>query len=108
MAFMTSPPKTYYDMIDARLPNHGELLKELKKRGIPLDGSTEKNEPRLLLQIFSETQLGPVFFEYIQRKRDGLNPSLRDYYQTNPHFDIPWVHSGDGHKRCLLCLSGTS
>ena len=35
-----------------------------------MDGSTEDDDPRLLLQIFSETLLGPVFFEFIQRKRD--------------------------------------
>ena len=39
-------------------------------RGILLDGSTEDGDPRLLLQIFSETQIGPVFFEFIQRKKD--------------------------------------
>ncbi|HEY6868817.1 MAG TPA: 4-hydroxyphenylpyruvate dioxygenase, partial [Novosphingobium sp.] len=38
--------------------------------GILLDGSTEAGDPRLLLQIFSETMVGPVFFEFIQRKRD--------------------------------------
>ena len=43
---------------------------ELKKRGILLDGSTEDGEPRLLLQIFSQTLIGPIFFEFIQRKRD--------------------------------------
>jgi 4-hydroxyphenylpyruvate dioxygenase len=70
LPFMSSPPDAYYDMIDERLPGHGEPVEELKKRGILLDGSTEENDPRLLLQIFSETQVGPVFFEYIQRKRD--------------------------------------
>ena len=35
-----------------------------------MDGSTESGTPRLLLQIFSQTQLGPVFFEFIQRKGD--------------------------------------
>ena len=43
---------------------------ELKTRGILLDGSTADGDPRLLLQIFSETLLGPVFFEFIQRKKD--------------------------------------
>jgi len=70
MPFMNAPPDSYYEMIDERLPDHGEPIEELKKRGILLDGSTEENDPRLLLQIFSETQVGPVFFEYIQRKRD--------------------------------------
>ena len=43
---------------------------ELKARGILLDGSTEEGDSRLLLQIFSETQIGPIFFEFIQRKKD--------------------------------------
>ncbi|MEM7742055.1 MAG: 4-hydroxyphenylpyruvate dioxygenase, partial [Pseudomonadota bacterium] len=49
---------------------HGEPVDELQARGILLDGTTEGGAPRLLLQIFSETQLGPVFFEFIQRKGD--------------------------------------
>ena len=67
---MSPPPDTYYEMLDERLPGHGEPVDELKRRGILLDGSTEKGDPRLLLQIFSETQIGPVFFEFIQRKKD--------------------------------------
>ncbi|MEM0927979.1 MAG: 4-hydroxyphenylpyruvate dioxygenase [Pseudomonadota bacterium] len=68
--FMTAPPDTYYEMLEGRLPGHGEPVDELKARGILLDGTTEGGSPRLLLQIFSETQLGPVFFEFIQRKGD--------------------------------------
>lgn len=70
MKFMTPPPNTYYDMLEERLPGHGENVGELQKRGILLDGTTENGEPRLLLQIFSETVFGPVFFEFIQRKQD--------------------------------------
>ena len=68
--FMTPPPDTYYEMLDERLPGHGEPVEELRSRGILLDGSTEAGDPRLLLQIFSETMIGPVFFEFIQRKKD--------------------------------------
>ena len=68
--FMTAPPATYYEMLEQRLPGHGEPVNELQSRGILLDGSTTEGDPRLLLQIFSETLLGPVFFEFIQRKRD--------------------------------------
>lgn len=68
--FMTAPPQTYYDMLEERLPNHGEPINDLQARGILLDGTTESDKPRLLLQIFSETLLGPVFFEFIQRKDD--------------------------------------
>lgn len=70
MRFMTPPPETYYQMLEERLPGHGEPVEELKSRGILLDGSTEQGEPKLLLQIFSETLIGPIFFEFIQRKHD--------------------------------------
>lgn len=68
--FMTAPPNTYYEMLDERLPGHGEETSALQSRGILLDGTTEGGEPRLLLQIFAEPQIGPVFFEFIQRKGD--------------------------------------
>jgi len=91
---MTAPPATYYEMLDGRLPGHGEPVGELQSRGILLDGSAadagppQDGEPprgadaagvsgagssgrqRLLLQIFTQPQLGPVFFEFIQRKGD--------------------------------------
>ncbi len=70
MPFMTPPPDAYYEMLEERLPGHGEPVSELQTRGILLDGSTDGEEPRLLLQIFSETMVGPVFFEFIQRKQD--------------------------------------
>jgi 4-hydroxyphenylpyruvate dioxygenase len=68
--FMSAPPESYYDMLEERLPGHGEPADELKNRGILLDGSTEGDTPRLLLQIFSEKAIGPIFFEFIQRKED--------------------------------------
>jgi 4-hydroxyphenylpyruvate dioxygenase len=68
--FAPPPPKAYYDMLEERLPGHGEPVGELQARGILLDGSTEDGDPRLLLQIFSQTMIGPVFFEFIQRKKD--------------------------------------
>jgi 4-hydroxyphenylpyruvate dioxygenase len=71
---MTAPNAVYYEMLDGRLPGHGQPVAELQTRGILLDGSTEGlksgGQPRLLLQIFSETLLGPVFFEFIQRRGD--------------------------------------
>lgn len=69
LSFMTAPPDTYYQMLEERLPGHGEPVDELQSRGILLDGNTD-GEPRLLLQIFSETLVGPIFFEFIQRKED--------------------------------------
>ena len=67
---MTAPNDAYYEMLDERLPGHGQPVSELKTRGILLDGSTAGGSPRLLLQIFSQTLLGPVFFEFIQRRGD--------------------------------------
>ena len=68
--FMTAPPSTYYEMLDGRLPGHGEDVDALRTSGILLDGTTDGDAPRLLLQIFAAPQIGPVFFEFIQRKGD--------------------------------------
>jgi 4-hydroxyphenylpyruvate dioxygenase len=68
VALLTTP-ETYYEAVDRRIPGHGEDVAELKKRHILIDGSAGK----VLLQIFSENQFGPVFFEFIQRKgNDGF------------------------------------
>jgi 4-hydroxyphenylpyruvate dioxygenase len=67
---MAAPNEVCYEMLDERLPGHGQPVAELQTRGILLDGSTQGGSPRLLLQIFSQTVLGPVFFEFIQRKGD--------------------------------------
>lgn len=60
-------PDTYYEMLDQRLPGHGHDVKEMHKRKILIDGSPETGEG-LLLQIFTENMVGPIFFEIIQRK----------------------------------------
>ena len=57
---------TYYELIDKRIPGHGENIAQLQRRKILIDGKAGE----LLLQIFSENQLGPIFFEFIQRKGD--------------------------------------
>jgi 4-hydroxyphenylpyruvate dioxygenase len=72
---LTAPNDIYYQNLGQRLPGHGQPVGELQSRGILLDGTTEGGSPRLLLQIFSEPLLGPVFFEFIERKgnyRDGF------------------------------------
>ncbi|MFQ5958915.1 MAG: 4-hydroxyphenylpyruvate dioxygenase [Alphaproteobacteria bacterium] len=61
-----SVPDTYYEAVDERLPGHGEDLGRLRDGRILIDGAPEKG--RLLLQIFTETVIGPIFFEIIQRK----------------------------------------
>ncbi len=66
----TAPNDVYYEMLDTRLPGHGHNIPELQTRGILMDGTTEGGHPRLLLQIFSQPALGPVFFEFIQRQGD--------------------------------------
>jgi 4-hydroxyphenylpyruvate dioxygenase len=70
--FMPSPPDSYYERIDQRLPGHGEALDRLRELGILIDGGGASGaQPRhLLLQIFSKAMLGPIFFEFIQRKGD--------------------------------------
>ena len=55
---------TYYELLDKRIPGHGENVADLQSRNILVDGKPGE----LLLQIFSENQLGPIFFEFIQRK----------------------------------------
>jgi 4-hydroxyphenylpyruvate dioxygenase len=57
--------ETYYELVDKRVPNHGEDLPRLKKNRILIDGSQDEG---LLLQIFTENLFGPIFFEIIQRK----------------------------------------
>ncbi len=63
--------ETYYDLIARRLPNHGEDMEALKRLRILIDGATHQGAPNeLLLQIFTQTVIGPIFFEIIQRKGD--------------------------------------
>ena len=69
LAFMPKPPAAYYQMLDGRVPGHGEDVSRLEKNGILLDGAPTK-DGGLLLQIFSQTVIGPIFFEIIQRKGD--------------------------------------
>jgi len=72
LSFMPSPPDTYYERVNARLPGHGEDIARLKRNGILVDGEgvVEDRKARLLLQIFSANVIGPVFFEFIERKGD--------------------------------------
>jgi 4-hydroxyphenylpyruvate dioxygenase len=60
-------PDTYYELIEKRLPGHAEPVDELKKRKVLIDGAPGGG---LLLQIFTKTLIGPIFFEIIQRKGD--------------------------------------
>jgi 4-hydroxyphenylpyruvate dioxygenase len=61
---LLSTPDTYYELVDKRIPGHGEDVAAMQRQQILVDGK----QGDLLLQIFSENQLGPIFFEFIQRK----------------------------------------
>jgi 4-hydroxyphenylpyruvate dioxygenase len=60
-------PDTYYELVDERVKGHGEPTAELKKRAILVDGAPTEGQG-LLLQIFTQNLIGPIFFEIIQRK----------------------------------------
>jgi 4-hydroxyphenylpyruvate dioxygenase len=60
-------PDTYYEQVDARLPGHGENLQRMCADRILIDGAPTKGGG-LLLQIFTQTVIGPIFFEIIQRR----------------------------------------
>jgi len=68
IAFM-DVPDTYYEQVDARLPGHGENLERLRRNRILIDGAPAAGAG-LLLQIFTATMIGPIFFEVIERKGD--------------------------------------
>ncbi|WOI55635.1 4-hydroxyphenylpyruvate dioxygenase [Palleronia sp. LCG004] len=70
--FMPAPPETYYDMSHERVPGHDEPLDRMKRHGILIDGEgvVDGGETKILLQIFSRTVIGPIFFEFIERKGD--------------------------------------
>ena len=67
--FMAPPPEAYYEALDERVPGHGEEIDRLKANGILLDGAPGEGGG-ILLQIFTQLAIGPIFFEIIQRKGD--------------------------------------
>ena len=72
VAFMPAPPSSYFERIEARLPGHGEPVARLEKNGILIDGEgvVDGGMTKILLQLFSANAIGPIFFEFIQRKGD--------------------------------------
>ncbi|MFN5997481.1 MAG: 4-hydroxyphenylpyruvate dioxygenase [Paracoccaceae bacterium] len=72
LKFMPKPPMAYYELSKTRVVGHEEPIERLAKHGILIDGEGVLNggETRILLQIFSKTVIGPIFFEFIQRKGD--------------------------------------
>ena len=69
---MPPPPSVYYKRVDKRVPGHGEPLDRLERNGILIDGEgvVEGGYTKILLQLFSSNAIGPIFFEFIQRKGD--------------------------------------
>ena len=77
LTFMPSPPATYYDRVEERVPGNGEDLERLRRNGILLDGegaialgATHGTMTKVLLQTFSANAIGPIFFDFIRRKGD--------------------------------------
>ncbi|MBN9082816.1 MAG: 4-hydroxyphenylpyruvate dioxygenase [Rhizobiales bacterium 62-17] len=72
LKFMPGPPDTYYEKSHDRVHGHDEPMDRMKKHGILIDGEgvVDGGTTRILLQIFSKTVIGPIFFEFIQRKGD--------------------------------------
>lgn len=72
LKFMPKPPMAYYDLAASRVKGHAEPVDRMAKHGILIDGEgvVDGGETRILLQIFSKTVIGPIFFEFIQRKGD--------------------------------------
>ena len=66
IAFLDTP-ESYFDVIDMRVPNHGEDVPRLARNKILIDADPETHQ-RKLLQIFTQNAFGPIFFEIIQRK----------------------------------------
>jgi len=72
LKFMPKPPMAYYELSKTRVIGHEEPLERMAQHGILIDGEgvVDGGETRILLQIFSKTVIGPIFFEFIQRKGD--------------------------------------
>jgi len=60
-------PETYYEQIETRIPGHGQDLARMQENRILIDGAPTDDQG-LLLQIFTQNAIGPIFFEIIQRK----------------------------------------
>jgi 4-hydroxyphenylpyruvate dioxygenase len=72
LQFMPGPPATYYEKSLERVHDHTEPIERMKRHGILIDGEgvVDGGTTKILLQIFSRTVIGPIFFEFIQRKGD--------------------------------------
>jgi len=72
LQFMPRPPDVYYEKSLRRVRGHIEPIERMKQHGILIDGEgvVDGGATKILLQVFSKTVIGPIFFEFIQRKGD--------------------------------------
>jgi 4-hydroxyphenylpyruvate dioxygenase len=72
LEFMPGPPDVYYEKSFQRVKGHREPIEHMRRHGVLIDGEgvVDGGSTRILLQIFSRTVIGPIFFEFIQRKGD--------------------------------------
>jgi 4-hydroxyphenylpyruvate dioxygenase len=72
LQFMPGPPEAYYEKSRRRVRGHSEPIERMRKHGILIDGEgvVDGGATKILLQVFSKTVIGPIFFEFIQRKGD--------------------------------------
>jgi 4-hydroxyphenylpyruvate dioxygenase len=72
LQFMPRPPEAYYENSFRRVRSHTEPIARMKRNGILIDGEgvVDGGTTKILLQVFSKTVIGPIFFEFIQRKGD--------------------------------------
>lgn len=72
LKFMPKPPMAYYELSKTRVAGHDEPIDRMARHGVLIDGEgvVDGAETKILLQIFSKTVVGPIFFEFIQRKGD--------------------------------------
>jgi len=72
LRFMPRPPMAYYEDSHARVSGHSEPIDRMARHGILIDGEgvVDGGRTKILLQVFSKTVVGPIFFEFIQRKGD--------------------------------------
>jgi 4-hydroxyphenylpyruvate dioxygenase len=69
---MPGPPSAYYEKSFQRVRGHAEPIERMRKHGILIDGEgvVDGGATKILLQVFSKAVMGPIFFEFIQRKGD--------------------------------------
>jgi 4-hydroxyphenylpyruvate dioxygenase len=72
LEFMPGPPAVYYEKSLERVQGHSEPVARMQQHGILIDGEgvVEGGTTKILLQVFSKTVIGPIFFEFSQRKGD--------------------------------------